>query len=84
MPKTQRTTPTEKKYLSTNQLRERWGGVSHMFIQRRVHEDPRFPKPKKFGGRIRFWLETEIEEYEAACVRREEKIAALKVGEAST
>jgi predicted DNA-binding transcriptional regulator AlpA len=80
--KTKQAAPREKRYLSSNQLRERWGGVSHMFLQRRVHEDPRFPKPRKFGGRIRFWLETEIEEYEAACVRLDEKIAEIKRGAA--
>jgi hypothetical protein len=82
LPKTQQAAPREKRYLTTNQLRERWGNVSHMFIARRIYVDPLFPKAKRFNGRTRFWDEQDIEKYEQACVRRDEKITALKKGAA--
>jgi hypothetical protein len=54
-----------KKYLTSGQLRERWGNCSHMFIQRRIKSDPLMPRPKRFGGsRIRFFDIEEIEAYE--------------------
>jgi hypothetical protein len=54
-----------KKFLTVNQLCERWGGVSNMFIERRLKSDPGFPRPRKFDdGRIRFFDLDEIENYE--------------------
>jgi hypothetical protein len=41
-------------YISTQQLRERYGGVSHMWIERRLNDDAQFPRPAYFGRR-RFW-----------------------------
>jgi predicted DNA-binding transcriptional regulator AlpA len=51
------------------QLRERWGGCSHMLIERRLRNDPDFPKPVRLGGGEkgsgwRFFDEAEIESYE--------------------
>jgi len=54
------------KYLSAAQLRARYGGVSHMWIERRLKTDARFPHPQKFG-RLRFWDLDKIETYERAC-----------------
>jgi predicted DNA-binding transcriptional regulator AlpA len=53
-----------KRFLTTAQLRERWGGVSHMFIERRLESDPNFPRPLKLGQRIRFYDLYAIERYE--------------------
>ena len=54
-----------KKFLTVNQLCERWGGVSNMFIERRLKSDPGSPRPRKFDdGRIRFFDLDEIENYE--------------------
>jgi hypothetical protein len=53
-----------RKFLTTAQLCERWGGVSHMFIERRLKSDPNFPRPTKFDGRIRFFDLYAIEAYE--------------------
>jgi predicted DNA-binding transcriptional regulator AlpA len=44
----------KRLYISTRQLRERYGGVSHMWIERRLNDDPQFPRPAYFGRR-RFW-----------------------------
>jgi len=57
----------EKRYLTTGQLRERYGGRSHMWVERKLKNDPRFPKPIKLGGRWRFFDLDEIEAYERAC-----------------
>jgi hypothetical protein len=59
-----------KKYLTTKQLRERWGGCSHMLIERRMKSDPRFPQPMQFGRRWRLWPLDQIEAYERALVVR--------------
>jgi hypothetical protein len=56
--------PTTEKYLTANQLRDRWGGCSHMFIERRIVSDPDFPRPIKFGGRKRFFSLDQVEKYE--------------------
>ena len=53
-------------YLTSTQLRARYGGRSHMWIERRLQADPSFPKPRKIG-RLRFWDLDEIEAYERDC-----------------
>ena len=60
-----------KKYITATQLRERWGGVSHMFIERLLKTDPKMPRWVKFAERIRFFDIDEIEAYE-----RSEVVAA--------
>lgn len=52
-----------KKYLSTKQVRERFG-VSHMWIERRM-QDSGFPRPVKMG-RLRFYNLEQVEEWERA------------------
>ena len=53
----------EPVYISTRQLRYRYGGVSHMWIDRRLADDPEFPKPVYFGAR-RFWPLAAVELWE--------------------
>jgi predicted DNA-binding transcriptional regulator AlpA len=52
-------------FLKTKQVRERYGGCSHMFIERRLANDPTFPRPIYFG-RMRFWKLSELEMWEKA------------------
>jgi predicted DNA-binding transcriptional regulator AlpA len=52
-------------YLRTKQVRARYGNVSHMWIERRLRDDPTFPKPTYFG-RMRFFKLSELEAWEAA------------------
>jgi predicted DNA-binding transcriptional regulator AlpA len=52
-----------KTWLSARQVRERYGGRSAMWIERRLKADPRFPRPTKFG-RLRFWDRDAIEAWE--------------------
>jgi predicted DNA-binding transcriptional regulator AlpA len=52
----------KKTWLSAAQVRQRYGGVSHMWIERRL-DDPTFPRFVKFG-RLRFWDEAALERWE--------------------
>jgi hypothetical protein len=61
-----RPVPSDAVYISRTQLQNRWGGVSHMWIERRLKDNPDFPKPK-FMGRLRFWKISELEAYERSC-----------------
>ena len=61
--------PDSKKYLTTVQLCERWGGCSHMFLERRLGV-PGFPTPIKLSDRVgahRHWPLDQIEAYERKC-----------------
>lgn len=49
-------------FLNARMLRERYG-VSHMWIARRLRDDPTFPAPVYFG-RLRYWRVDEIEAWE--------------------
>jgi predicted DNA-binding transcriptional regulator AlpA len=53
-----------KRFLPLNQLCERWGNCSHMFVERRLKTDPNFPRPVKLGSRVRFFALDAIEAYE--------------------
>ena len=46
-------------------LQRRYGGVSHMWVERRLDTDPSFPRPV-FFGRIRFWKLSDLEKWEKA------------------
>jgi len=59
---------TEKRYLTAAQLRERYGNVSHMWIERRLKRVPNFPRPVKLGGSgLRMFELDELEQWERAC-----------------
>ena len=67
------TETTNETFLSANQVRHRYGGRSHMWIERRL-ADPEsgFPRPTKFG-RLRFWKLAEIEAWERAQATKQAK-----------
>jgi len=50
-------------FIGTKQLLARYGGRSHMFVERLLKNDPTFPKPT-FIGRLRFWKIADLEEWE--------------------
>jgi hypothetical protein len=58
-------------FIGMAQLRKRWGNCSHMFIERKLKNDPTFPKPYHPGRRRLFALD-EIEAYEQASITRKE------------
>jgi predicted DNA-binding transcriptional regulator AlpA len=63
-------TDKPKKFLTVAQICARWGDRSTMFVERKLRDDPRFPRPMKLGGRLRLFDEAEIEAYERGFVAR--------------
>lgn len=61
-----------ESFLSAAQIRHRYGGRSHMWIERRLADDSGFPRPTKFG-RLRFWKLADIEGWERAQAAKPEK-----------
>lgn len=57
----------EAVYVTARQLRHRYGGVSHMWIERRLAAG-NFPTPIYFG-RLRYWRLDEIEAFERRAAR---------------
>lgn len=58
-----------KKFITFQQLQTRWGDCSHMFIERRMREDPTFPPHYQMGpGATRLFALNDIEKYERSCV----------------
>jgi hypothetical protein len=51
--------PDSAIYISAPQVALRYGGVSHMWLERRLKADPTFPRPSKFG-RWRFFKIEEL------------------------
>ncbi len=59
-----------KTYLTSAQVCARYGGISFMSLWRWQNTPGRnFPKPFKFGKR-NFWLEEELESWEASDLSR--------------
>jgi hypothetical protein len=57
----------DKVYVDfTSVYRDRYG-VSHMWLERQLKENPKFPRPYRFG-RMRFFKIAELEAYEKKCV----------------
>lgn len=52
-------------FLSAAQVRARYGGVSFMWIERRLKDDSGYPSPIKMG-RLRFWRLADLEHWERA------------------
>ncbi len=68
-PKKRRTKKCCKRYLTTKQVQYRYGDVSHMWVERRLRDDPDFPRYVK-RGRLRFWREAALDEWDALCAAR--------------
>ena len=49
--------------IRTRELRDRYGGVSDTWVDRRLTTDPDFPKPVYIANR-RFWKLEQLKEYE--------------------
>lgn len=54
---------TSTIYLSSAQVRLKFGGRGPLWIARQIKENG-FPKPYKFGGRLLYWKASEIEAWE--------------------
>lgn len=57
------------EFLTAQQVRARFGGVSRMWLHRRLEKDG-FPQPVLFGGRFRHFRLIDIEKWEAAMIQR--------------
>ena len=65
----------DKQFIGIRAVRQRYGGRSHMWIERKLANDPTFPKPHTFGGRLRLWAVDELEKWERECAARETRVA---------
>jgi predicted DNA-binding transcriptional regulator AlpA len=59
--------PATARFISAPQVCDRYGGRSHMWLERKLQNDPKFPRPKCFGSRVRFFDLRELESYERSC-----------------
>jgi hypothetical protein len=58
----------DDSFLPTSRVTRRYG-VSKMFVERRLANDPTFPRPHYFGKR-RFWKLAELRRWEAQQTER--------------
>ncbi len=57
-------------YLTSRQIRERFGGRGPLWIQRQI-ESRGFPKPFRLaGGRLLYWKKSEVEDWERGNAER--------------
>jgi hypothetical protein len=60
-----------KKYLTFNQVCERWGNCNPMSLERKLRDDAAFPRPVRLlDGRRRYFDLAEIEAYERAAAAK--------------
>lgn len=62
-------THDETVYLDAAQVCARYGNRSHMWLERKLHSDPEFPKPI-YIDRLRFFKITDLEKFERVCAER--------------
>jgi predicted DNA-binding transcriptional regulator AlpA len=65
--------PENETYLKTNQVRERYGNCSAMWIERRM-KDSGFPPPVHFGV-LRFWRVSDLVAWDAEQIKAAPKPA---------
>jgi predicted DNA-binding transcriptional regulator AlpA len=62
--------PPDATFISAPQVCTRYGGRSHMWLERKLKTDPNFPRPTKIGN-LRFFKITDLEKYECRCAAGE-------------
>jgi len=62
--------PDDAVFISARQVCQRYGGLSFMWLERKLEKDATFPPPHKFGGRRFFKVADLIAWERAAAVRR--------------
>ena len=62
--------PAGAVYITTAQLRQRYGNLSHMWVERKLRNDPEFPRPVCFGSSFRFFKLADVEDYERRCAMK--------------
>jgi hypothetical protein len=61
--------PADALKIDALQVLRRYGNRSHMWLVRRLANDPAFPKPTYYG-RLRFWKVAELDAYDRVCEQR--------------
>jgi hypothetical protein len=61
--------PADAVWIDAVQVRRRYGGRSHMWLERKIQNDLDFPEPTYFG-RLRFWMPTALDAYDRVCAAR--------------
>lgn len=56
-----------ERFIGIREVQRRYNDVSHMTIERRLQNDPAFPKPIRFGH-LRMWKISDLEKYERSLV----------------
>ena len=64
--------PDGTVFISAPQVCQRYGGVSHMWLERVLKKDATFPRPHKFG-RLRFFKVEELIDWERKAAVRSER-----------
>jgi hypothetical protein len=62
-------------FVNSRQLKQRYGGVSDMWVFRRLRDDSGFPQPMLIRGR-RFWRLSDLAKWERTRARPEASAAA--------
>ncbi|MGX0966053.1 putative DNA-binding transcriptional regulator AlpA [Bradyrhizobium japonicum] len=58
-----------KRFLPTSKVLARYGRT-RTWLELKLRNDARFPRPYTFGTSRRSWLETELEAYDRECAAR--------------
>jgi predicted DNA-binding transcriptional regulator AlpA len=67
----------DEKLISASDVRRRYGGVSQMWIHRRLLDGSGFPRPVYIGA-LRFWRISELVAWEKTLPRANPKSTAAK------
>jgi predicted DNA-binding transcriptional regulator AlpA len=68
-PHSPRPLPADAVWANANQVRARYGGVSDMWLYRKVKNDPNFPKPV-YLGRLMMFAVAELDEYDRIMISK--------------
>jgi predicted DNA-binding transcriptional regulator AlpA len=61
----------QPEFWNTSAVRQFFGGVSKMWVNRRMNGDPKFPRAHYFGSKTPHWRISEIRAYAEQCGRAE-------------
>jgi predicted DNA-binding transcriptional regulator AlpA len=61
--------PPNALWMTSNQVCNRYGGRSHMWLWRSIKNDPAFPKPT-YMGRMQMFLVAEFDAYDALLISK--------------
>jgi hypothetical protein len=59
--------PPDAIWISARQVCQRYGGRSHMWLDRKLRNNPDFPRPA-YDGRIRIFRVAELDDYDRALI----------------